>query len=168
MKIKQWHCKFHLLLLLFVLLVSDLLSKHLVKVYIPLGQEHQIIPNFLYLTHVQNQGAAWGVLHNTGWGIHFLSILSLIAICFCVYVLGKREYGYLQLPIVLVISGAVGNLVERVYQGYVTDFIGVWLFNYRYPIFNVADCLVVIGALILVFMLIKDSKSTVKEDTCKK
>ena len=130
-------------------LVVDQLSKQLASMHLAGGHEQVLIPGFLQLIYSENPGAAWSFLAGHDWGIYVLSAVSLLAALVFIYLLVRSETRWRSLSLALIISGTVGNLVDRVRLGYVVDFIDVHLGSYRYPTFNVADSLLVVGMILL-------------------
>lgn len=105
-----------------------------------------LIDKFLSLTYVENRGAAFGILQNARWVFIAFTFIALIFIIY--YKLKYKPQSItLNSALCLITSGAVGNLIDRVGRGYVVDMIEVTFINY--PVFNVADCFVVIGAILL-------------------
>lgn len=109
---------------------------------------------FLRLTHVQNTGAAFGLLANQSFLLTIITIAGLLAI----FLLYRQLYPGTTLGVAalgLVLGGAVGNLIDRLSLGYVTDFIDVRLWgNFHWPAFNFADSSITIGVLVLVYFLV--------------
>lgn len=106
------------------------------------------------LAYVTNSGSAFGLFQNATL---FLTIASIIGICFLIYLYYYKTNSkpILRFALGLMVGGALGNLFDRVYQGYVVDFIGVWW----WPWFNIADSSVSIGTFILVTVLLIFDKS---------
>ena len=130
-------------------LIIDQIVKILVSNYLILGQTIKIINNFFYLTYVQNKGAAFSIL------IGYRYILIIIAFIF-LYYLHKcinKQKSFNKLEIIsygLLLGGIIGNLIDRIIYGYVIDYFDFMIFNYNFPIFNLADSFIVIGCIILV------------------
>jgi len=126
-------------------LLVDQLSKALVRACIPLGASVPIIPNAIYLTHTQNPGAAFGLFPNATM---LLIIVALLVSAILLW-LGRQGFDRRRIAIAMgmMLGGAVGNLLDRVRFGAVTDFIDlkVW------PIFNFADTALTVGALLLLW-----------------
>jgi len=126
-------------------LLVDQLSKALVRAYIPLGASIPIVPNAIYLTHTQNPGAAFGLFPNTTM---LLIIVALLVSTILLW-LGRQGFDRRRVAIAMgmMLGGALGNLLDRVRFGAVTDFIDlkVW------PIFNFADTALTVGALLLLW-----------------
>lgn len=106
----------------------------------------EVIPGFLRWTYVENRGAAFGMLAGQRW---ILSVVSLVVVAICVWCLAKKKFHSKieNISVVLIAAGGFGNLIDRVMRGFVVDYIDVnQLFSY--PMFNFADCCVVVGALL--------------------
>ena len=136
-------------LISFFVILLDQLTKYLTSRYMQLNQSIPLINKILHLTYIQNTGAGFGILK--GWNT-LLIFISLIVIGIILFNLDKiiKEKS-IYLPIALVLGGAVGNLIDRAFFGYVIDFIDfrIW------PAFNVADSAITIGAIWLIFYLWK-------------
>ena len=109
--------------------------------------------DFFRLTHVQNPGAAFGLLANQGFLLIVVTLAGLLFIIFLYYwlslqtVFGVAAFG-------LLFGGAVGNLIDRLRLGYVTDFIDIRLWgDFRWPVFNFADSSITIGVFVLAYFL---------------
>ena len=122
----------------------DRVSKAIVAGSIPLGQEVPALDHFLWITHVQNSGAAFGFA--PFGSIFFLVISIVVAVALVVYVARERGSLYTDALLGLVLGGTVGNAYDRVLQGSVTDFFTV----HWWPVFNVADSAISIGVVLLV------------------
>lgn len=144
-----------------LLVISDQMSKLAVLKYIkPLGSV-KVIENIFSLTYVENRGAAFGILQNARWV--FLVMTTIILIVLIYYkVKYKPESKIMNISLCLLISGAVGNMIDRVFRGFVVDMIEVTFINY--PVFNVADCFVVIGAILLMIYIMFIYKEPQKRD----
>lgn len=118
-----------------------------------------VIENFFYLDYYVNTGAAWSFLSNKSWGIYILSAISLIASVVFIYWLNKIKDRRLRLCLSLIIAGTIGNAIDRVFRGGVIDFVSLHFGNYAFPVFNIADSLLVIGIILLIIaLLFTDSK----------
>lgn len=138
----------------------DQLTKYLASAYIK--SEITVIGKLLHFDYVENRGAAWGMLSNHRWVFMLVSSIAIIA--FAVYLFGfkvpNRLYG---VSIALVISGGIGNMIDRIALGYVVDFLKFAFINF--PVFNVADSFVCIGAGLLILAMVLD---IIKEAKAKK
>lgn len=137
------------------LIILDFISKLLIVNFLKV--DLFLIPNFLYLTFVTNTGTFWGLFSNINI---FFMILSIIVLSLLIYIITvKTTLNKLNTILYsLVISGIIGNLIDRIIRGYVVDFIGIKIFNYNFPIFNFADIYIVIG--VLLFILIGEKYET--------
>ena len=130
-------------------ILADQASKWWVHRSLPLGAYQSVLPGVLKLTHVHNTGSAFSLFQGASGWLVLVSIVSLIAILR--YWLGLRRRGetisaVLLLGLALPFGGAAGNLIDRLRFGYVEDFLELP----RWPVFNVADSAITVGALLLV------------------
>ncbi len=138
-------------LLSLAVIVADQLSKAWIRSWLSLGEEQQIIPGWLHFSHILNKGAAWGMLSGQRWfliaiTLFVLSIVSQLARDFAPHSAMAR------LGLGLILGGAIGNLIDRIWAGAVTDFIDMqtsieWIRTF--PIFNIADSALTVGVAIL-------------------
>lgn len=141
------------LVTLILVIGGDLFTKHLVEASMLLGQSHEIIKNFFYFTYAHNTGVAWGMFAGK---LGLFIIVALIAAVGMIVFFRKTksEEVLTRFGLVLTFGGMVGNLFDRMALGYVRDFIDVVIFNYDFPIFNIADIAVVIGVALIVVEII--------------
>jgi len=143
------------ILVVFLILSLDQLSKFIVSRYLSADQSIPIIKNVLALTLVHNTGAAFGILKNQTLLFIAISLIALPAIYFNFKGKAAEEQGRLsRLALLLLISGAIGNLIDRIIWGYVIDFIDFHI----WPVFNVADSAISIGAILLGYSLLKSKR----------
>lgn len=131
-----------------ILLCIDQIAKLLVINLLTKTDSIAIIKNFFYLTYINNDGAAFSIL--VGKRI-FLILVAIIVIIMLIHYIKKNNIQN-KLEIVslaLIIGGSLGNLMDRVVRGYVIDFLDFKIFNYNFPIFNLADTFIVIGVILL-------------------
>lgn len=118
-----------------------------------------IFDKFLKLTYLENRGAAFGIFENKKI---ILMIITLLIIGFVIVYIFKNYKSLVSFEKViygLLLGGALGNLIDRIFRGYVIDFISVRLpFNYDFPVFNVADIAVVVSCILLVIFSLKGQK----------
>jgi signal peptidase II len=144
-------------------LVLDQASKALIIWKIPLGGKLTWIPGVLNLVHIHNRGAAFGLL--SGWSAQFAWLFFVVTTLLVLVVLGyllwrlPADQWPMALGYSLILSGALGNLIDRVRLGEVVDFIDVYYGRYHWPAFNVADSLVSMGAVVLVWLIIREEKT---------
>ncbi|MFC3882649.1 signal peptidase II [Bacillus songklensis] len=144
-----------------LIIALDQITKWMVVKQMELGESIEIIPNFLYITSHRNRGAAWGILQGKMWFFYIITILVIVALVIYIQRL-KKEERWLGIALGLMLGGAVGNFIDRVWRKEVVDFINTYIFTYDFPIFNVADSALVIGVG-LIFVLILFEGKTKKE-----
>ncbi len=146
-------------------LVLDRWSKYHITVTMEMGESTEVIKNFFHITRHKNTGAAWGML---GDMTLLLGIVSVVVSIGLVFMFFKYSQWQIRLSLSMIISGALGNAVGRIFNGGVTDFLNFYIFGYDFPIFNVADMMVTVGTGILVVYILfffkeKDGKTEVKD-----
>jgi signal peptidase II len=163
MKRKYW------ILLIFCIgiLVLDQWTKSLVVQKLPLYQRVEVIQGFFDLTHVRNTGGAFGIFggEKGGLGSILFVVVSLIAIGAIVFLFLriKENERTLAFSFSLILSGAVGNLIDRLRYGEVVDFLDFYLSSYHWPAFNVADSAICVGIGLMALELLKgDHKKSTK------
>jgi len=146
----------HKFLIGLCIIVIDQLSKNWVEKNIPFT-EYLEINNFFKIVHFQNTGAAFSFLDSaSGWQNNFFIFLTLAILIYLFYLYRQNTSSpYGSISIMMIISGAIGNLIDRVSNGHVTDFIYVHINDYYWPAFNVADSVITIGAIIYFLGLLK-------------
>jgi len=131
-----------------IFLIIDVIIKLIVKNTVLVHQSIKIIDNFFYITYVKNTGAAWSIL--SGKQIFLIIFSIIVVIMLIIYLCKKKEYNKFEIyGYSLLLGGAIGNLVDRIIYGYVIDYLNFYIFNYDFPIFNIADCCIVIGIMLL-------------------
>ena len=111
------------------------------------GHTFVFIPGFASFTYVQNTGAAFSLFSNATWALTILSLVLVVALFVVLYKTRKVKSMLLKLSLMFIIGGAVGNLIDRVFLGFVRDMIEFTFV--KFAIFNVADSFVSIGAVLL-------------------
>lgn len=150
------------ILITILLIVIDQGVKFLVRANIPLGGHVSFLPHVLELTYVQNTGAAFSILSEHTW---VLTLFSVIIVLIMVRALRRRVVTHPLglIPCVMVIAGGLGNLIDRVFFGYVTDMFSTLFMNFA--VFNVADiCITVGGVWLAVYVLFFFDKLEVKKE----
>lgn len=131
------------------ILVLDQWTKWLVEVHLPHSASHPVVPGFLNLTHVKNTGVAFGLFASQGsnGGAWLLVVMGLVALAavFLYFHFAPARNRLLLSSLALIVGGAVGNLVDRLASGAVTDFVDVYVGTYHWPAFNVADSAITVG-----------------------
>jgi signal peptidase II len=142
--------KLRYLLVSLAVLVLDQWTKWLVEVHLPHHSTQPIIPGFLNLNHVRNTGVAFGLFASDGggWLLTLLGLVALTAVGLYFWFAPARDRSLL-VALALVVGGAIGNLIDRVSSGAVTDFIDVYVGVHHWPSFNVADSAISIGIVLM-------------------
>lgn len=143
----------YLLLTSLLVVIFDSLSKWLVQRNLPLYGEADLIPGFLRFTHLENPGAAFSLFADSPgpWAGRLLLLFSVVALVVIGILLWRNsnELNLTSFSLALFLGGTVGNLLDRLLRGSVTDFIDFYVGAHHWPPFNVADSAIVVGALIL-------------------
>lgn len=147
-----------------ILVIADQYTKHLAVRFIkPVGSV-EVIKNILRFSYVENRGAAFGMLRDARWVFITVTVISIAAIIWWM-VFRRPESRLLRVSLLLILSGALGNLIDRVVLGYVTDMIDVAFIDF--PVFNFADCCVVVGAVLFAIYVLFVYKEPEKEISLK-
>lgn len=154
-------------LIVLIIIALDQISKYWVVNNIGLTDSFVVIPKVIDFVYVKNTGAAFSFLSDTTYGIILLSCISVI---FCVGVIWfmikkKPQHKLLTISLALMLSGAIGNVIDRIFKGYVVDFIETTFI--KFPVFNIADIAITIGAaLVIIYVLFfEKSKNTDEEES---
>ena len=144
-----------------IFVIVDQLIKLIISNFVSYQSSINIVPNFFYITNVHNDGAAWSILSGNVILLALLGVIALVLIYY--FFLKDKTLSKLETFLYsLLIGGIIGNLIDRIFLGYVVDYIGVVLINYYFPIFNFADIGIVISILMMIILGIKE------EYACKK
>ncbi|MEA3545223.1 MAG: signal peptidase II [Thermodesulfobacteriota bacterium] len=132
-------------------LVLDQLSKIYINNNFEIGEAKRIIPHFFHITHVRNPGAAFGILADSAIRLPFFITISVFASLGILWFIRRisSEKHWQHLALGLILSGALGNLIDRIRFGEVVDFLDVHWYNYHWPAFNVADSAICVGVAIM-------------------
>lgn len=147
-----------------ICLIADQATKQLIVSQMDLYQSIEILP-FFNLTYVHNLGAAFSFLADQGgWQRWFFTAIAAIASIIFIVWLAKtpKQQALLSVAFALMLSGAVGNLIDRVLFGYVIDFLDFYGFGYHFPAFNIADSMIFIGAALMIFDSFKNGETNKK------
>lgn len=149
---EQTRKNFKWLWLSIAVIVFDYLTKAYFSATMQLGQSIELLPVFNW-TLAHNYGAAFSFLHDAGgwqrWFFGGIAVVVSVGIIFWLSTL-KKNMAFLACALALVLGGALGNLYDRMVLGYVVDFIHVHYNGWHFPAFNIADCGITIGAIMLV------------------
>ena len=147
-----------------LLILADQLTKYYISANFILGESGEFINGFINLTYIHNRGGAWGLLYGHTYILVPITLVIMV-LCVVLYLKYGKKSRLLLWAISLVLSGGIGNMIDRVFRGgNVVDFLHFEFFP-SFPVFNVADCAVVVGAGLLILYFILD---TIKEEKQKK
>jgi signal peptidase II len=141
-----------LLLTALTILVADQLTKALVVADLAVGEQAQLLGDLVQVWHAQNRGAAFSLFQGGTVVFLIVSVLSIGMVAYFHRSLRDRSL-WLHVVLGIVLGGTLGNFIDRLRQGYVTDWLSIGIGDTRWPTFNVADSSVVIGIGILVVYL---------------
>lgn len=133
-----------------IALVIDQITKSLMQIY---DVHFNIINGFLRLNYIQNTGAAWSILEGKQYLLIGITILMLILVYNMSFSYDNNKLNNFTFGILF--GGIIGNLFDRVLYGMVRDFIDINVFGYNFPVFNIADMLIVLGVVILLISTFK-------------
>lgn len=143
-----------------IVLAADQITKYLVSHNFVMGESYKFLPGFIGLTYIHNTGGAWGMLGGYTWLLLSITIVVML-VCIALLLKCGVKDKLLFWAIMLVLSGGVGNMIDRIFRnGNVIDFLNFQFI--RFPVFNIADCAIVVGAGLLLLHyfvdMIKESK----------
>jgi len=145
----------------------DQLAKQIAEAQLPLREAVNVLPFFdWYLTY--NPGAAFSFLADAGgWQRWFFTISSIVISAVIVVWLKKLEKAdtLTAIALCLILGGAIGNLIDRIYFGHVIDYIQVWLGSYAWPAFNIADAAISVGAAVLIISSFVSPKNNAGQES---
>lgn len=146
---------------IYIITIITFIIDQIVKLIVPRGINLTIIKDFFSLTYVENFGGAWGIFSGN---LIFLIIVSSIAFVILnrfilseekISLLGGLSYG-------LLMGGILGNLCDRIVRGYVIDFLNFYILGYDFPVFNIADILVVLGMFLMFIDILRGEEDGIK------
>ena len=141
-----------------LVIAADQYTKYLIVKIMGNHVMHVVIPHFFNIVHVQNPGGAFGVF--AGQSATFRAVvfifITLFAIGLIVYLQVKTPatYRLFSVGLALIFGGAIGNIIDRIHSGRVTDFLDVCIGNYHWPAFNIADSAITIGMIIFAYYIL--------------
>ena len=159
----------HYFVIALIVVVCDQLTKWWVSSSLALHESLNVIPGLFRLTHVQNQGAAFGILSDSPseWKLSMLIFFSFFALVVVSTLLWRNSHSVNSTGIALslILGGAIGNLWDRMVAGHVTDFFDVYFRGYHWPAFNIADSAIVVGALMLMAEILFSKSEAAESST---
>jgi signal peptidase II len=135
--------------IIFLIVLTDQITKHVVQLQLKAYESIPLIKGIFHLTYVQNKGAAFGILQQQKILFIVITVAVVVGIFWFVHI-QKSMHHMVRYSLSMIVGGAIGNLIDRIRLGYVIDF-----FDFRiWPIFNIADISIVVGALLLFYYFI--------------
>ncbi len=141
-----------------ITILIDQIIKYLIITNLKFTDSINVIKNFFRITYLQNTGAAWSILSGN---VVLLVLITLIALVF-IYIILKKKKEYLKIEYLcygLLIGGIIGNLIDRIRYGFVIDYLDFNFGEFNYPVFNLADICIVVSAIILIIISMKEDKN---------
>lgn len=136
-----------------LVLIIDQISKTLIETFVKLNDSVQVIKDFFYITVVHNTGGAWSIFSNHSYLFIIASVIAIILLI--KFMFGFKNNLRNNIAFAFLFGGIFSNLADRIFLGYVRDFLDFKLFGYNYPIFNIADITIVVGVILLIVAVIK-------------
>lgn len=141
-----------------IVLAADQFTKYLVSTNLEIAKSYEILPKFLEkiigITYIHNTGGAWGMLGGYTWLLLSITIVVMLVCIALLLKCGIRDK-LMFWSVMLILSGGLGNMIDRIFRdGNVIDFLEFKFI--RFPIFNIADCAIVVGAGLLLLYFFKD------------
>lgn len=136
-----------------LVLIIDQVSKSLIEIFFKLNESVVVIKDFFYITVAHNTGGAWSIFSDHSY---LFIVASIIAIVLLIkFMFGFKNNLRNNIAFACLFGGIFSNLADRIFLGYVRDFLDFKIFGYDYPIFNIADVTIVIGVILLIVAVIK-------------
>ena len=135
-------------------LVLDIVSKRLVVSGMGLDQVISVIPGVFDLHYIRNYGAAFSIMQNKRIFLIAVTVIMMAGLCVYAVKMGNKISKAERIALAMIVGGGIGNLIDRIFLGYVTDFLCIYII----PIFNVADCFVTVGCALLIIAVLTEKK----------
>ena len=142
-----------LFFLFLLLVILDQVTKSLVINFFDLYESVTVFP-IVNLTFVVNYGFAFGILNNPSLNQILVSLVILLIIAYFLYLLIKTQDKIFQFTLTLILAGALGNFIDRIFRGFVIDFIDIYIGKYHWPAFNIADSCITLGFIVLMINIL--------------
>lgn len=148
---------FYYVIAVFVILL-DQITKWFIVSKMQIGESITIIDQILYITSHRNRGAAWGILQGQMWLFYVITLIVIVALV--LYIQKAKSKRLMGVSLALMLGGAIGNFIDRIIRKEVVDFIHTYIFDYNFPVFNIADSSLVIGVALLMIQMLRDERET--------
>lgn len=157
------------LIILLSIIGGSILVDQIVKIIISstmdVGETIPVIKDIFHFTYIRNEGAAFGMLSEHRWVFMIISSVAIVAMCIYLFKFSKERM-LTRIGVALVIGGGIGNMIDRIFLGYVVDMIDCRFIDFY--VFNVADSCVCVGAGIVFLGVLLDTVKEIKENKAKK
>jgi signal peptidase II len=144
------------IIIIVLLSAADQLIKAVISAQVTPAGQIIVINGFFNIIDRKNTGAAWSFLANQPWGIYVLIGISSVATLIMLVILFKVKKSIFKACLAFISAGSIGNLIDRIRDGRVTDYLDFHFGSYVFPTFNLADMLIVCGSILLGFLIIID------------
>ncbi len=142
------------LLIVSIIVVLDQITKYLAVKHLKGQNPYILIKNFFQLEYVENYGAAFGILQNKKIFFIIITTIVIAGITITLFKYFHKFNNLMNLALVMLLGGTIGNFIDRIRLSYVIDFISVKFGkNYSFPVFNVADMFIVVGTFLIILMV---------------
>ena len=150
------------------MIVIDQYTKFMVTLHIPINYSIKVVDGLFNITHIRNSGVAFGIFSDQNSELKpfiliFISIIAIMAILVIFHQTGKNKK-MVHTGLVLIFSGAIGNLIDRVLHKEVIDFIDFFIDNQHWPAFNIADSCITIGVMLMVVDMLLGGETSDSSD----
>lgn len=150
-------------LFVLILLAADQVSKAIIAQKVAFLSSKSVIPGFFNLTQIRNRGAIFGSFSQSGNQLVYwlLTLTSFAALALVIYFFLNTPTSerFMIFSLSLILAGALGNLTDRIFRGYVIDFLDFYLKKWHWPAFNLADSCISVGAVFLIFIVLFKRKA---------
>ncbi len=144
------------IIVIILLAGADQLIKVFIRSQLAVTDQIAVIDDFFYIVNRKNTGAAWSFLAGQDWGIYALAAVSAVVTALLIFIIFKTGHVKLQVCLAIISGGSLGNLIDRLFQKGVTDFLDFHFGSYIFPTFNLADMLIVSGTALLAILILTD------------
>lgn len=146
------------IIIIIVLIIIDQITKYITRHTLANGNSVVVIKDFFNFTFVKNTGGAWGFLAGKLWLFIITTLIALGGMFYFFKDFDLKTNTLFSIALCLLIAGAIGNFIDRLFIGYVTDFLDFKIFGHDFPVFNVADICITLGVITLLIKLLFFSK----------
>ena len=139
-------------------LLLDQVTKYIIEANLSLEASIEVIPGFFRLLYVRNTGAAWSLFAGSGMTFFYVITIVALIVLFLFYRACEERDVWNRIALALMMSGALGNLIDRICFQYVRDFLHFNFFGYDFPVFNIADSVLCIGVFLIIVAFVLEER----------